>query len=160
MTPGAHGFQRKRFCGLVGSRTRCSVSICRQFRGHRHSACLENYAVRKSQSNANRYSAQFESHRHVSRELNSLYVHEPELSTRVSRRQCTAMRCVVDLVVCITGQAAADAAKILRRVVEGDVGMREQIPHVNLVDSTGQRLLSTRCAATMQNRTRRRAGLT
>ena len=44
------------------------------------------------------------------------------------------MRCVVDVVVCITGQA-----KILRRVVEGDVDIREQIPHVNLVDALGRR---------------------
>ena len=94
-------------------------------------------------------------------DLSLRYVHEPELSARVSRRQCTAMRCVVDLVVCITGQAAADAAKILRRVVEGDVDIREQIPHVNLVDSTSQRLLSTRCAHdSEQNSTTRWADIT
>ena len=106
---------------------------------------VENYAVRKSQSNANRYSAQFESHRHVNRpillnmfflagkisqplnkvctqtphpelnnnesnltyellgskgaplnnnDLNSLYVNEPGLSTRVSKRQCFVMKSV------------------------------------------------------------------
>ena len=55
------------------------------------------------------------------------------------------MRCVVDVVVCITGQA-----KILRRVVEGDVDMTAQIPHVNLVDSLGRRHQSLSPVAEIQ----------
>ena len=51
----------------------------------------------------------------------------------------------MDVVVCITGQA-----KILRRVVEGDVDMTAQIPHVNLVDSLGRRHQSLSPVAEIQ----------
>ena len=46
---------------------------------------------------------------------------------------------LIDVIECITGQAATDAAKILRRVVEGDKAVRELIPRIPLPDSTGLR---------------------
>ena len=57
---------------------------------------------------------------------------------------------LIDVIVCITGQAAPDAAKILRRVVEGDKDIRELIPHVNLVDSLGRRHQATSPVADIQ----------
>ena len=73
-------------------------------------------------------------------DLAHLLKKEPEQLGRIRKVEGSPPKySLVDVIVSITGQAAADAAKLLRRVTEGDRDVRELIPYIPLLDSTGLR---------------------